>query len=113
MSVDKKIYNLLAIYAPAKNSPVENRIDFFNRLRPIMTTNTVMGIDANCVPDRSIDLKREASSPYNNTGAEELNKAVDEKGLSDITRETIGQTPFFTSHHIVAGGKHCWTRIEP
>ena len=70
-----------------------------------------MGIDANCVPDTTVDVKRDARSPYENRGADILRDAIDQKGLIDVVREVIGSEPYFSSHHVVAGGT-CWSRID-
>ena len=108
MRVDGTDLDLTAAYAPA--DPQE-RPSFLTRLGRTLTTRTVLGIDANCVPDVNIDLKRDATSPYPNQGADILRDAIDAKGLSDVARETIGTEPYFTAHHIVQGGA-CWSRID-
>ena len=63
------------------------------------------------MPDTTLDLKRDSSFPYNNSGANVLRDAVDDRGLIDVVRETIGNDPYFSSHHVVAGGT-CWSRID-
>ena len=40
------------------------------------TKNTVLGIDANCVPDTELDLRRDANTPYENSGRDELEEMV-------------------------------------
>jgi hypothetical protein len=107
---------LASVYAPAKaiaTDPMSKKSYFFTRLKPLLTRSTIMGIDANCVPDPRLDLKRDAATPYPNEGANELREAVDEKGLEDITRKTLGDAGdfFWTAHHITSAGA-CWTRID-
>ncbi len=76
------------------------------------TPPSVIGIDANCVPDPAIDTRRNAQSAYPNKGADVLKDAVTRLGLMDVVRELSGKDPHFTAHHIVAGGEECWTRID-
>ena len=59
MSVDGTELDLTAAYAPA--DPQE-RPSFLRRLGRALTTKTILGIDANCVPDTSVDLKRNATT---------------------------------------------------
>ena len=40
-----------------------------------------------------------------------MRDAIDEKGLIDVVRETLGSEPYFSAHHVVAGGA-CWSRID-
>ena len=108
MKVEKDTRKLVAAYAPATPA---SRPAFFTLLAPRLTRRTVMGIDANCVPDTALDLKRNATSAYPNHGADTLSDAVDRKGLVDIVREIKGNSPYFTAHHVVAGGE-CWSRID-
>ena len=108
MKVNQRKRKLTAAYAPATGA---DRPAFFNAITPRLRKHTVLGIDANCVPDPTLDLKRDATSPYPNTGADILRDAVDEKGLTDVVREVLGSTPYFSSHHVVAGGA-CWSRID-
>ena len=80
-------------------------------LRPYLNKNTLLGIDANCVPDETADLKRQSRSPYDNAGANELHAAVTHFDLSDATREYLGKSPFFTYHKNTSAGM-CYTRID-
>ena len=116
MSVDGKKRKLISAYAPARNTKQENRKDFFNNfLSRRATKNTVLGIDANCVPDTELDLRRDANTPYENSGRDELEEIIHDKNLLDVAREFLGTdnpTPFFTSHHIAAEGKECYSRID-
>ena len=108
MSVDKQQRKLISAYAPAQSSA---RPDFLRTLAARITRRTILGIDANCVPDTAADLKRDANTPYDNKGADILRDAVDEKGLVDVVREVLGNEPYFSAHHVVAGGA-CWSRID-
>ena len=79
----------------------------------LITRHAIIGMDANCVHDTKIDLDRDATSAYNNEGAEELAKLVDSKGLQDVTRTLLGPTqPLYTAHHIVSGRRTCKSRID-
>ena len=89
------------------------RPDFFKHaLGPQLTGNTILGLDANCVPDEALDLKRVANSPYRNDGADELEDICSAHSLIDIAREWLGDLPFFTAHHTVPGGTVTSTRID-
>ena len=71
---------LTAAYAHS-DAQADQRPGFFtNTLKPRLTQNTVLGIDANCVPDEQLDLKRVGVHPYNNTGANELADAISHNG---------------------------------
>ena len=84
---------LACVYAPADPS---ERISFFNTLTRLIDNNTILGIDANCVPDVTLDRQSSAPSPYNNTGATTLNNVIASLGLIDVARESLGDRPFFT-----------------
>ena len=96
---------LASVYAP---SDPDARPDFFNTLNKrghrFIDKNTVMGIDANCVPDVNLDRKSAAASPYNNKGADTLNQVIANLGLIDVAREFLGRKPFFTSFHNTSAG---------
>ena len=113
MTVEKKDINITSAYAPAKPTAQDTRADFFRKLAKLLTRNTLLGIDANCVPNVQLDVKRDAqASAYENEGAQELSDTVDRLDLSDVARDFLGGTPFFTSHHMMQGGQQCWTRID-
>ena len=68
--VDGRPLRLASVYAHADGS---RRPEFFKKeLRRFLTKQTVLGIDANCVPDVQLDVRSEAASPYDNRGANEL-----------------------------------------
>ena len=103
---------LASVYAPANP---DERPGFFQNLNKkghrFINRHTILGIDANCVPDVSLDRQSNAVSPYNNTGADTLNHVIASLGLIDVAREYLGDDPFFTSfHHTVAGDTA--TRID-
>ena len=55
-------FKITSAYAPASPHAAE-RIDFFKNILPkYVTNNTILCTDANCVPDTSLDLLRDATS---------------------------------------------------
>ena len=68
--VEGRPLRLASVYADADGS---RRPEFFKKeLRHFLTKRTVLGIDANCVPDVQLDVRSDAASPYDNRGANEL-----------------------------------------
>ena len=66
LKVDGVERRLASVYAPAKAiaaDPMSKRSHFFTSLKQLLTQSTIMGIDANCVPDPRLDLKRAATQP--------------------------------------------------
>ena len=113
LAVEGRKIKLVSAYAPARASaPDGKRTDFFEALRPHITRRTILCIDANCVPDPRLDLQRAAVSAYENEGARTLEHATESKDLIDIARRQLGELPFFTSDHIVAGGRRCKARLD-
>ena len=99
-----------AAYAPVAHGPL--RASFMRRLRTHLTPTSILGIDANCVPDESLDLERASTAPYDNTGATELAAATAHFDLSDLAREQLGdEARYFTSHHHTQNG-WCHSRID-
>ena len=96
----KKI-RLTSAYAHSDMKAAERPAFFSGPLKRRLTRNTVMGIDANVVPDETLDLQRVGAGRYNNQGADELADAISQAGLVDVIRESLGRKPFFTSHHNV------------
>ena len=88
---------LASVYAPADP---DARPAFFNTLNKrghrFINKKTIMGIDANCVPDVLLDRKSQAASQYNNTGADTLNQVVASLGLIDVARAFLGNTSPFS-----------------
>ena len=89
-------YTIVGAYAPQE---AQQRIHFMTQLKGFIDTRTVLGIDANCVPDPAIDIKRSATSAYDNRGQLELAEAVSNAGLVDVARAHHGDAPFFTAFH--------------
>ena len=109
MPVEGSTTKLISAYAPAQPG---SRPNFFSvTLAPIATKNSIMGIDANCVPNEALDLKRVGHTPYDNAGAAELAQVIAQNELADIARECLGQDEFYTSHQGVHGGT-THTRID-
>ena len=95
--VDGRPLRLASVYAHADGS---RRPEFFKKeLRHFLTKRTVLGIDANCVPDVQVDVRSDAASPYDNRGANELADVTTHFRLVDVAREWLGSAPFYTSHH--------------
>ena len=103
---------LASVYAP---SDADARPEFFNTLNKrghrFIDKNTVMGIDANCVPDVILDRKSSAASAYNNKGSDTLNQIIANLSLIDVARAFLGSKPFFTSFHNTSAGQTA-TRID-
>ena len=112
MIVEGRKLRLLSAYANPDSSAAERPHFFARTLSQLVNDSTVMGIDANCVPDVTLDVKRTATSPYRNEGAQELHDLVTRHKLVDVARECLGNEPFFTSHHNVHGGGVTHTRID-
>ena len=87
MQVEAVHTRLVSAYAHA-DSQANSRPNFFSAtLASLVNKSTVMGIDANCVPNEVLNLKRAGHSPYNNTGAAELAQLVADNELADVARE--------------------------
>ena len=103
---------LASVYAPSDD---DARPEFFNSLNKrghrFIDKNTVMGIDANCVPDVILDRKSSAASAYNNKGSDTLNQIIANLSLIDVARAFLGSKPFFTSFHNTSAGQTA-TRID-
>ena len=111
MQVEGAHTRLVSAYAHA-DGQAASRPNFFSvTLRSLVNKNTVMGIDANCVLNEALDLKRTGHTPYNNTGATELAQLIADCELADVARECLGDQEFYTSHHNTPGGV-THTRID-
>ena len=108
---NKKKLRVTSAYAHSDAHAAQRPAFFSQELGNTLTRNTILGIDANTVPDESLDLKRVGNAPYNNTGANELANEISKHNLVDVARESLGKEPLFTSHHNVAGGV-THTRID-
>ena len=101
---------LASAYAPANPKPDAHVIDvtrvrYMQLLDRHITKRTVLGIDANCVPDPGLDVKSDATTPYENAGSVEFEQIIDHKSLIDVARAYLGDVPFYTAHHLVSTGE--------
>ena len=78
MTIDGTKYKLISAYAPQDKN---ERVNFMTDMTKAVTAITILGIDANCVPDVNLDLDRRATSAFPNHGAAELANAVSQAGL--------------------------------
>ena len=91
-----------SIYAPV--TPAD-RPGFFTAIKPRMTSPHLIGMDANCVFDTSIDVSRPAPpSPDDTRGSAELRTLLTDADVTDIARETMGDAPFYTHTKVLQGG---------
>ena len=94
-----KLMKLVSAYAPSKG--VHRAAFFRNSLDPHLTKNTILSIDANCVPDVVLDTQRpSATGEYDNRGASDLADSIRKHELSDVAREQLGNSKLFTAHHV-------------
>ena len=89
--LDGKSVTITSVYAHPDSRAAE-RPTFFNNLSTTINSTTLLGIDANCFPDPNIDAQSATTSQYRNDGYAELANAVSTHDLTDITRETLGNT---------------------
>ena len=61
MIVEGRKLRLLSAYANPDSSAAERPHFFARTLSQLVNDSTVMGIDANCVPDVTLDVKRTAT----------------------------------------------------
>ena len=105
--------SVMSAYAPAKGEG-QAREAYFKSIANRIKKNSLIGIDANCVPDVSIDHRSNStsSSAYENGGAALFEETIIKAGLMDVQREHFGDERFFTSHHRVRDGTDVWTRLD-
>ena len=113
VNIGERKLRLASIYAHSDRE-ADARPAFFKSLKHFnfINSKTILGIDANCVPDVQLDVRNHSQSPYTNTGANELQDVVVDNDLIDVAREWLGNDPFFTSFHNVSGGLLTQTRID-
>ena len=112
-----KDVQLVAAYAPVES---KERPNFFNKeLEPIMSINSLLGIDANCVPNAIEDYRSDSGATPPNKGASELLEIINSYELEDAKVTTYGHDqPIYTSHHVTKVGPDgkpievCKTRID-
>ena len=83
---------LVAAYAP---QDARARIELFKNLEVVLSANTLVGIDANCVPDPILD---QTSAKTANNGGTEMVALFASFGLTDVARENLGNKRLYTSH---------------
>ena len=82
-------FRIASVYAPQNKT--ESRAEFFNNLAKYVNSRTILAGDFNCVLDPTLDLKRPgAVSPYENSGASELQQIISSNNLRDSLREGLG-----------------------
>ena len=104
--------SIMSAYAPVTDT---DKPAFFTALAPLLSPHTILGIDANCVLDPTVDLHRQGRTQWNDAGSQEYHNALTAVDLTDITRETLGErTPFFTNHTVTDAttGAMTHTRID-
>lgn len=95
---------LVSIYAPVDD---DVRADFFRDVTPKITSPAIIGMDANCVLNPAADLERSAINNYPNGGASELATLISSADVTDITRETLGNSaPYFTNHTVISRSRN-------
>ena len=91
---------LTSIYAPVDRA---QKAAFYKEIAPSIAKHSLIGMDANCVLDTTIDRRDHANHPGANEGGKELLKILADNDLTDVTRESLGdKTPFFTNHTVVS-----------
>ena len=91
-----------SIYAPVASA---DRPDFFKAIKPRISSPHLIGMDANCVFDPSIDVSRPGPPSADDTkGSAELRALLTDADLTDIARETLGDAPSYTHTTILQGG---------
>jgi hypothetical protein len=90
--IEGKNFRLVSAYAPAP--PAERAAFFTDVLGPNITPTTILGIDANYVPDESLDVRGHSAAGYSNAGAAELAAVVATNSLIDVAREWLGDGLF-------------------
>ena len=109
-SVENQPFRLIAAYAPAAAG--ERTAFFTNTLGPHLNKTTILGIDANCVPDVSLDVRSQSRSAYENSGANDLQNILITADLIDVAREWLGNAPFFTCFKKNQGDNLSSTRLD-
>ena len=81
------------------------------KLRKFATADSILAGDWNCVLDPALDLKRTSTNAYENNGAIELQKIVDDLQLNDEIRIGLGLDFEFTKKSTSHNG-YSLTRID-
>ena len=109
--INGNLRKLISAYAPVSGT-VASRVSCFRQLKGMTTAHTYMGIDANCTPDPAIDRQGAAPTATPSTVERALLDMTSTHNLIDAARRSLGDQPFFSSHHVVAGGRETRTRID-
>ena len=97
-------------YAPVQN---DQRAAFYTHaLQQAINDKTILGIDANCVPDPRVDEVVHGGQPPPNDGATELQRITRDKDLADIVRETQANKSFYTNHTKISHDRVTRRRID-
>lgn len=99
--VNGEVITLASVYAPVDGC---ERAQFFQRIERHLDKRTGLCIDANCVPDERLDLRRDAPTPYDNAGSKELGDATDRLDITDAARDAKGDDAHFTKSTVVVRG---------
>ena len=95
---------LVSAYAPVTAALRKNF--FTDCLEGYLDSSTLLGIDANCVPDPALDSRSDANATQNDAGADDLEQITDDAHLEDICRVTYPDKLFFTAHHVTAAATY-------
>ena len=103
---------LFSVYAPHNSRRARHaRSRFFKSLASKITPTSILTGDFNCVLDLDLDLRRDAMSPYDNSGSDELMNIVTKNRLNDEMRASLGLHFEFTMHSTTQHGT-CRSRID-
>ena len=111
LSIAGSDIRIISAYAPHNTHNARARERFFTKLAPKINKRTVLAGDFNCVLDVDLDLRRDATCPYENKGHEELRSIVATNELTDEIRRSLGSEFEFTKHTITPSGT-CRSRID-
>ena len=78
--------NIASVYAPSNEVL---RIEFFSGLEALLSPQTIVGGDWNCVPDVLLDVMGANKLNYRNKGAPILDKVMVSLGLHDYRRDQL------------------------
>ena len=86
--LNEKSTKVACAYAPQDGT----RPAFLTGIKDKINSSTALALDANCVPDTNLDLKRDARTPYDNAGSQELKDVVDHHDLARTPRASTSAT---------------------
>ena len=82
------VIHLVSMYAPVHAA--ERKRFLAEDVMPHIAANSLIGTDANCVPDARLDQVNDSDLPSANVGAAELVELMAWWGLTDVAREQLG-----------------------